>query len=132
MYYKVLAKCGHVGRNYYILKWFYVKAENKKAAALKVRNTPRVKHHQKDAIRNVVEIVFEEYINGLKMMESDMYFHIDNSSDQRKLNCVNSADVVRENICIKYKKERNGQRLRNELLEKEWKKEKQGGILYDR
>lgn len=25
-YYKVCAKCGHVGRNYFILKWFYVKA----------------------------------------------------------------------------------------------------------
>ena len=36
-YYKVYAKCGHVGRNSYILKWFYVKAESGSEAAKKVR-----------------------------------------------------------------------------------------------
>lgn len=32
-YFKVEAKCGHVRRNNYILKEFYVKAESKKEAA---------------------------------------------------------------------------------------------------
>jgi len=132
MYFKVLAKCGHVGRNNYILKWFYQKANSGEEAAYIIRNTPRVKHHQKDAIKKVQKISFEEYINGLKVMASDKYFHVDNQKDQKKYNCVKPEEIIQEEKIIKYKKLRNGQRLKNELLEKEWKKELQGGVLYDR
>ena len=37
MYYKVLAKCGHVGRNNYIEKDFFIKANSGKEAAYRVR-----------------------------------------------------------------------------------------------
>ena len=73
MYYKVLAKCGHVGRNNYIIKCFYVKANDGEEAAKIVRQKPRVKHHHKDAIRDVIAIELEEYLTGLKIMEADMY-----------------------------------------------------------
>ena len=129
-YYKVQAKCGHVGKNKYILKWFYVKAENGKDAAKIVRETPRVKHHQKYAIIEVVEIEFEEYCNGLKLMNSDMYFKVHNSSDQKIYNCVKPEEIYPEEKDIKYKKKRNGQRIRNELLDKLWKKEMQGDMYY--
>ena len=59
-YYKVLAKCGHVGRHRYITKWFYVKASSGKEAAYIVRYKPRVKHDHKDAIREVVSINYYE------------------------------------------------------------------------
>ena len=81
-YYKVLAKCGHVRRNRYILKWFYLKADSGKEAARIIRFTPRVKHHHKDAIREVVIIDYDEYVNGIKIMTSDMYFNVHNSTDQ--------------------------------------------------
>lgn len=54
-YYKVRAKCGHVGRNNYIIKPFFVKANDGKEAAKIVRNTPRVKHDHKYAIIDVKE-----------------------------------------------------------------------------
>ena len=77
-YYKVLAKCGHVGRNKYIEKWFYIKAKSGKEAAKIVRDLPRVKHHHKDAIKDVIKISFEEYINGKKLTDQDFFFHIHN------------------------------------------------------
>lgn len=130
-YYKVLAKCGHVGRNRYILKWFYRKANSGEEAARIIRNTPRVKHHHKDAIREVVRIDYDEYINGVKIMASDMYFNVHNSTDQKLYNCIKQEDVYPEVEKKKYKKNRNGRRLKYEALEKEWKHIIKGGRIYD-
>ena len=131
MYYKVLAKCGHVGRNNYIIKCFYVKANDGEEAAKIVRQKPRVKHHHKDAIRDVIAIELEEYLTGLKIMEADMYFKVKNSSDQRLYNCVKQEDIYPEEDKKKYKKPRNGQRLRALEMEKEMKKYVQGGWMND-
>ncbi|MFR1525108.1 MAG: hypothetical protein ACLSUV_06325 [Bacilli bacterium] len=131
MYYKVLAKCGHVGRNNYIIKCFYVKANDGEEAAKIVRQKPRVKHHHKDAIRDVIAIELEEYLTGLKIMEADMYFKVQNSSDQRLYNCVKQEDIYPEEDKKKYKKPRNGQRLRALEMEKEMKKYVQGGWMND-
>ena len=59
--FKVTAKCGHVGRNHYVVKNFPVQASNGREAAKIARDLPRVKHHHKDAIINVEEITFSEY-----------------------------------------------------------------------
>lgn len=118
-YYCVKAKCGHVGRNNYIEKNFYVRTENGKDAALIVRNKPRVKHHQKDAIINVIEISLEEYVLGKKINEKDDYFHIHDSSTQRKIHAVNENEIIKEIEIIKYKKNRNGQNLKNQIIWKE-------------
>ena len=131
MYYKVLAKCGHVGRNNYIIKCFYVKANDGEEAAKIVRQKPRVKHHHKDAIRDEIAIELEEYLTGLKIMEADMYFKVQNSSDQRLYNCVKQEDIYPEEDKKKYKKPRNGQRLRALEMEKEMKKYVQGGWMND-
>jgi len=130
-YYKVLAKCGHVGRNRYILKWFYLKSDSGEDAAKIIRFTPRVKHHHKDAIREVVRIDYDEYVNGSKIMASDMYFNVHNSTDQKLYNCIKQGDVYPEIEEKKYKKNRNGQRLKYEALEKEWKQKIKGGRTYD-
>ncbi len=131
MYYKVLAKCGHVGQRKYILKCFYLKANDAKEAALLVRNKSRVKHHHKDAIREVVKIEFDEYMTGLKIMNDDMYFHVHNFSDQKLYNCVNQEEIFQEVPGMKYKKKRNGQRLRTNIKEKEMIKEIKGELKYD-
>ena len=130
-YYKVHAKCGHVGRNRYILKWFYLKANSGEEAARIIRFIPRVKHHHKDAIREVVKIDLDEYVSGKKIMASDIYFNVHNSSDQKLYNCIKQEDVYPEVEEKKYKKNRNGQRLKYESLKKEWKRELRGGITYD-
>lgn len=130
-YYKVKAKCGHVGRNHYILKWFYVRALNGKEAAKIVRNTPRVKHHHKDAIREVIEIRFEEFSRGIRAHNKDMYFKVDNSTDQRLLNVLDKEIIYDEIGKTKYKKRRTGQYLKYQSLIKEWQRETKGGNLYE-
>jgi len=58
-FYIVTAKCGHVGKSKYILIDFPVIAEDGREAAKIARQIPRVKHHHKDAIRNVEESSFD-------------------------------------------------------------------------
>ena len=103
-YYQVEAKCGHVGRNNYILKKFYVRAINGKEAASKVRKFPRVKHHHKDAIRSVEDISYEEYLNGLNERSNDEYFLVHSSSEQREKCLDLESQIIREDGGITYKK----------------------------
>ena len=104
-YFKVQAKCGHVGRNHYVLKWFYVKALTGQEAAKVVRETPRVKHNQKKAIKDVIEIHFEEYLAGLKINSEDMYFKCTNKQEQEFYKCVKPEEIYPEekNLIIRRK-----------------------------
>ena len=130
-FYKVLAKCGHVGKNWYIKKWFFVTAISGKDAASFVRTIGRVKHNQKDAILNVLKIDYREYIEGLNNHKTDLYFNVNNSTEQRLLNCINPLDVFPENNSIMNKKDKRGKpkkRMLFEIIEKETKRYIQGGI----
>ena len=95
-YYKVSAKCGHVGRNNYIVKNFYVKADDGKNAAYKVRKTPRVKHDRRDAILSVDIISKSEYLKCKELQKDDPYFNVYNSSDQRRCSAVDYSMVMTE------------------------------------
>ncbi len=110
MFFEVEAKCGHVGMNKYVLKNFYIKTDSAKKAAYIIRNVPRVKHDHKDAIRNVREITYEEYVEGSKRMEADDYFRIHNSSEQKGL--------LSENVFYEEYKERQKSREVNFKLKK--------------
>lgn len=126
-YFKVQAKCGHVGRNHFILKWFYVKALTGEEAAKVVREKPRVKHDHKDAIREVIEISFEDYLIGLKINSEDMYFKCSNKQEQEYYKCVKPEEIYpEEKEKTNYKKNRNGQRIKNKFLEKEMIREIRG------
>ena len=61
-YYKVVCKCGHVGRDHYVLITFGVIAESGKDAARIARAIPRCKHHHKDCIREVSKISYQEFL----------------------------------------------------------------------
>lgn len=126
-YYKVRAKCGHVGRNNYIIKPFFVKANDGKEAAKIVRNTPRVKHDHKYAIIDVKKITLDEYMLGLKAHANDKYFQVHNSSAQRKLHAVDNVEVFKEPKTQKTKSKHMGQRLRYEAMAKEADKLIRGG-----
>ena len=84
-YYEVTAKCGHVGKNNCIFITFACVAESGKEAAAKVRLYKRVKHHHKDAIRNVNEITFEEFMKLKAKNDADPYLHCKNPQEQRKI-----------------------------------------------
>jgi len=84
-YFKVTAKCGHVGRNNYIPIDFFVAADSGTEAAAAVRQYPRVKHDHKDAILNVERISFQEFCQGLHDFNKDPYIHCTNVQQQRAL-----------------------------------------------
>jgi hypothetical protein len=116
-----------VGRNHYILKWFYVKALTGEEAAKVVRDKPRVKHDQKDAIREVKEINFEDYLAGIKANSEDKYFKCSNKQEQEYYKCVKPEEIYpEEKEKTNYKKNRNGQRIKNKFLEKEMIREIRG------
>lgn len=84
-YFKVTAKCGHVGRGYYYPGEFYVMAETAKEAASKVRCFPRVKHDHKDAILSVEEITKQESIYGMARKRHTAYYNCHNIQQQNMI-----------------------------------------------
>lgn len=84
MMFIVSAKCGHVRRSNYVIKEFPVIAENKKDAARIVRQLPRVKHHHKDAIREVKVIDYDTFCAYEKAMSEDPYFNCRSIQEQRR------------------------------------------------
>jgi len=94
-YYCVEAKCGHVGKGYYILRSFPIRANSKKEAASIARNMPRVKHDHKDAIRNVEEIQRDEYLALIEKNNRDPYSSCRNIQEQRAT-CGSMLDEIIE------------------------------------
>lgn len=82
-FYIVEAKCGHVGRNNYIVKSFATKTTSPSEAAQKARQFGRVKHHWKDAIVSVRECTEEEYLAQVAANSSDPYFAARSIQEQR-------------------------------------------------
>jgi len=72
-YFKVVAKCGHVGRKHYVPIAFAVEAETGKEAAKLTRFFPRVKHDHKDAILDCKEVSYEEFLELNTINLNDEY-----------------------------------------------------------
>lgn len=83
-YYIVQAKCGHVGRGKYTVKSFTVTAYDSNEAKEIVRWIPRVLHHHKNAIENVLEVSIEEYKIQCKTNREDLYFKCRSIQEQRE------------------------------------------------
>lgn len=81
-YYKVIAKCGHVGKSRYYAGAFYEAADDGKEAARIVRTRPRVKHDHKDAILELAEISRADYDRGMLETRANPYFHATNAYEQ--------------------------------------------------
>lgn len=82
-YFKVTAKCGHVGKNNFYKGTLFLKAENGKDAARIARNCPRVKHDQKDAILSVEEIDGIFFRMGRELNNSIHYYTCESVQEQR-------------------------------------------------
>lgn len=87
-FYIVRAKCGHVGIDNYIIKEFAVKAFNGKEAAAKIRQVPRVKHDDPEAILSVRQVSQFEFDKKLQENNQDPYLRAKNIQEQRE-NCQN-------------------------------------------
>lgn len=95
--YKVIAKCGHVGRKNYIPITFAIKANDGKEAAKIARTIPRVKHHHKDAIINVKKIDISEYLKIKEQNNNDPYLGCKSKQEQNLYN-LNDRILKEENI----------------------------------
>ena len=92
-YFEVAAKCGHVGRGYYYEGHFFVRADDAKIAAGKVKSRSRVKRDHEDAILCVREVDELTYYEGLEAMRFNPYFHC---KSKREQNCV--MDLIQDGI----------------------------------
>ncbi len=81
-YYEVTAKCGHVGKGFYIPIGFAVRAETASEAATVTRTMPRVKHDHKDAILSVREVDVFEYDDLQQVNRYDPYLQCRNRREQ--------------------------------------------------
>lgn len=96
-FYIVKTKCGHVGKDKFILKDFPVKAFSKKEAARIARYIPRVKHHWKDAIVSVEQVCDIEYESLRKKNSNDPFLCATNIQEQR-IYCYNLDIIDQTNI----------------------------------
>ncbi|MDY3905114.1 MAG: hypothetical protein SO007_08040 [Candidatus Enteromonas sp.] len=129
-YYQVKAKCGHVGRNNYIPKTFYIKAEDGKEAASKVRKIPRVKHGKKFAVLETKKITKEEYLEGIRINKEDLFLKVTCVQQQRVL-CPNlEEEIIKEEETATYKKSQVRRHLVENVRIKEWQSRKNYIIEY--
>ncbi len=84
-YYKVVVKCGHVGRRHYIPIQFAISAVNGKEASRLARLMPRVKHDRKDAILKCEQINYWDFIELRKINDQDPYLKCQNQHEQSRL-----------------------------------------------
>lgn len=105
-YFQVEAKCGHVGKNMCILVPFACIARDGKEAAARVRFFPRVKHHHKDAIRNVREISFAEFVKLRSENDADPFLHCKNPQEQRKIPGFN-ARIIPDAVKLRTRRKRS-------------------------
>ena len=123
-YFLVTCKCGHVRIGKYVEKSFPIVAINGKEAAAIARMKGRVKHHDKYAIKNVKELTYEEYLDQLKIYDSDEYFHVSSVQEQRA-RCPEIYDqVIKEDELPSYKRNRERRRLVEQSRLKEMTKHK--------
>ena len=106
-YYAVTCKCGHVGRNQYILITFPIIAESGKEVAMIARLIPRVKHHHKDCIISVRKIDYEEFVILNKLNSEDPYLSCESIQEQKRIDLservyseITKEIVVKETECI--------------------------------
>lgn len=83
-YYIATVKCGHVGRNKYILIDFPILATSVKEAAKLARYIPRVKHQHKNAIKGVRQVSKEEFEQQRAINDEDPYLLVQSIQDQRR------------------------------------------------
>lgn len=127
-YFIVTAKCGHVGKWHCIWIDFAVTASSAWEAAYKVKMFKRVKRHHKNAIMNVREVDFEEFMSQKSDNSTDSYLHCKNIQQQRLIENINERiqpDIWNIERCFKKqcgKRSKEYLVKKNKIAEREWLK----------
>ena len=104
-YFSVETKCGHVGRLNCVWIKFAICAENAKEAAANARQIARVKHHHKNAIKEVVGITVDEFCKLKAINDTDPYLHAKNHREQLQIEGFEERIELDEyNIARKHQK----------------------------
>ncbi len=110
----VTVKCGHVGKNNYYRGTLFLKAENGRDAAKIARGCPRVKHDQKDAILEVLEIDSFIFEVGRELNHTIHYYSCESIQEQRMyFSEIENNVFVEERIFDEPKKASKKHTLRN-------------------
>ena len=81
-YYKVIAKCGHVGKRRYVPIAFAIKANSRHEASQLVRTFPRVKKQLDDAIISCENISKRQYKDLRRTNNQNPYLRCKTHKDQ--------------------------------------------------
>ena len=92
-FFEVLTMFGHVGNGNYIELSLFICAANKKEASIVARWCPRVKHHNKNVIKDIKEINELEFWIGKITNSLNAYFDCKCKRDQL-IKCPNILDDV--------------------------------------
>lgn len=104
-YFSVETKCGHVGKLNCVWIKFAISAESAKEAAEIARQIARVKHHHKNAIKEVVEITVDEFCKLKAINDADPYLHAKNHREQLQIEGFEERIELDEyNIAKKHQK----------------------------
>jgi len=115
-YFMVIAKCGHVGKKNYIPIKFAVVAESGKEAAKKARGYSRVKHNHKDAILDVKEISYEEFLEIKEKNNNDPYLKCHSKQEQNKIDSLDERlEIDNHNVKKEVDKEARKARVSHKL-----------------
>jgi hypothetical protein len=101
-YFKVTAKCGHVGKGNYVPVAFAVKAESRSAASQKVMTYHRVKKQLNDAIISCEEIDRDSYKELVQANKEFKYLQCKCNRQQREIEGFDSLICKNE-----YREERH-------------------------
>ncbi len=121
-YFVVKTKCGHVGKNKYIIIDFPVNGEDAREAARKARNIPRVKKHLKDAIVSVKEISYDEYVEIYNNNKNDEYLKCSNKQELLLIDNIEDRIHSLEKNYHRRKREIRDFRWFHKVLVKNYKK----------
>lgn len=104
-YFSVETKCGHVGKLNCVWIKFAISAESAKEAAEIARQIARVKHHHKNAIKEVIEITVDEFLKLKAINDADPYLHAKNHREQLQIEGFEERIELDEyNIAKKHQK----------------------------
>lgn len=81
-FYLVTAKCGHVGRDFYMPIVFPVRAESGREAANLARQFPRVKHNHRDAILECQKVEEKVYRKQIAINNEDPFLKVGSKQEQ--------------------------------------------------
>lgn len=131
-YFKVTAKCGHVGRDQYYKGMFFIRAESGSEAAAIARWIPRVKHHHKDAILSVEKTGYAEFKAGQTISHDNPYFNCHSRQEQGLFSADIAGNIHSEtNSCKNERRDGTDRQAKLEAKRRDLRKSIKYGYNYD-